>query len=142
MQFAGVSCFVFRTGGRDGGRAEFRLAVGISAGKFTGVTSHIRFPCDQMYKCHSWLDQPCRARTASFKIDVSKLTTHQLDIAAVEFADMVTKKKGDEAVAAYLAEPYISAQAEVRRPSGWHFTCTGFLGGRSADWFAPGWTAR
>ncbi|UZF23894.1 nuclear transport factor 2 family protein [Ralstonia pseudosolanacearum] len=46
--------------------------------------------------------------TASFKIDVSKLTTHPLGIAAVEFADMVAhQKKVDEAAATYLAEPYI-----------------------------------
>jgi hypothetical protein len=96
-----------------------------------------------MYKFPSRLDQPCFARTTLFKIDVSKLTTHPLEIAAVEFADMVAnEKKVDEAVAAYLAEPYISAQSEIRKPSGWHFTCTGFLGGRSADWVAPGWAAR
>ncbi|MET4374824.1 hypothetical protein ABIA99_007556 [Bradyrhizobium sp. LB12.1] len=55
---------------------------------------------------------------------------------------VANEKKVDEAVAAYLAEPYISAKSEIRKPSGWHFTCTGFLGGRSADWVAPGWAAR
>lgn len=54
---------------------------------------------------------------ASFKIDVSKLTTHPLGIAAVEFADMVAhQKKVDEAAAAYLAEPYI--QHNPRSASG------------------------